>query len=626
MSYHNESEYQAQYQLSITDPDTFWAEKAKMLEWIRLWDTVKSGNLTEGNIKWFEGGKLNVSYNCLDRHLANHGDKIALIWEGDNPEHSSQLTYKELHLEVCKFANVLKAQGVNKGDRVCIYMPMIPEAIIAMQACARIGAIHSVIFGGFSPESIANRIMDADCKTVITTELGYRGGKPINFKVNIDQALITCPIVNTVIVISHTTKAVNWVKGRDIDYSQAVTTVAADCPCEPMDAEDPLFILYTSGSTGKPKGVLHTTAGYLLYCALTQKEVFGLLEDDIYWCTADVGWITGHSYVAYGPLANASTIVTFEGVPHYPDHSRYWQIIDKYQVSIFYTSPTAIRSLMQHGDAPLASTTRSSLRMLGSVGEPINPEAWQWYFDSVGNKRCPIVDTWWQTETGGFMIAPLTALGKQKPGCAMKPFYGIKPVILDEKGNELEGVSEGILAIKSAWPGMMRTVYGDHERFMNAYLKPYPGHYFTGDGAKRDADGDYWITGRIDDVLNVSGHRIGTAEVESALVLHPEVAEAAVVGMPHDIKGQGIYAYVVLMDGAQASETLKQELNQAVRTHIGPIAHLDQIQFAESLPKTRSGKIMRRILRKIACNEIDNLGDISTLSDPECVDKLIRAK
>jgi acetyl-CoA synthetase len=623
-NYSNDQSYQAQYQLSIQHPEQFWAEQAKILDWIKPWDKVISGNLTEGNVKWFEGGILNVSYNCLDRHLSERGDKIAVIWEGDSPGHSRKFSYKELHQAVCKFANVLKAQGVKKGDRVCIYMPMAPEALMAMLACARIGAVHSVIFGGFSPESIANRIIDVDCYTVVTSSFGYRGSKKLSFKDNVDEALLNCPNVRSVLVVTNENESVNWVKGRDVDYFKAASQASEHCPCEPMNAEDPLFILYTSGSTGKPKGVLHSTAGYLLYVTLSHKEVFGLQEHDIYWCTADVGWITGHSYVAYGPLANGATVVTFEGVPHYPDHSRYWQIIDKYQVSIFYTSPTAIRSLMQHGDGPLASTHRSSLRLLGTVGEPINPEAWEWYFESVGKKRCPIVDTWWQTETGGFMIAPPAQLNKQKPGSAMRPFYGVEPVILDEKGNELSGACEGILAIKSPWPGMLRTVYGDHDRFMKAYLKVYPGHYFTGDGAKRDQDGDYWITGRIDDVLNVSGHRIGTAEVESALVLHESVAEAAVVGMPHDIKGQGIYAYVVLMDGVIASEQLKKELNEMVRTHIGPIAHLDQVQFAEALPKTRSGKIMRRILRKIAAKETDNLGDISTLSNPESVEKLIQ--
>ncbi|MDO8954114.1 MAG: acetate--CoA ligase [Gammaproteobacteria bacterium] len=619
----SDNNYHIHYPLSITQPNVFWAEQARMLDWIKPWDTVCSGSLTEGNSKWFEGGLLNISYNCLDRHLPKHGAKTAIIWESDNPEHSRELSYIELHREVCKFANVLKAHNIKKGDRVCLYMPMTPEAMIAMLACARIGAVHSVVFGGFSPESIANRILDADCKIVITATTGSRGGKKISFKDNVDQALTSCPDVKTVIVVSDNDTPSNWVEGRDIDYSTASASISADCPCEPMAAEDPLFILYTSGSTGKPKGVLHTTAGYLLYVASTHKEVFGLQEDDIYWCTADIGWITGHSYVTYGPLANASTVVTFEGVPSYPDNSRYWQIIDKYKVSIFYTSPTAIRSLMQHGDEPLASTHRRSLRLLGSVGEPINPEAWQWYFESVGHKRCPIIDTWWQTETGGFMIAPPIEL-HNKPGSAMRPYYGVQPVILDEKGHELSGACEGILAIKASWPGMMRSVYGDHDRFMKSYLKVYPGYYFTGDGAKRDKDGDYWITGRIDDVLNVSGHRIGTAEVESALVLHPDVAEAAVVGVPHDIKGQGIYAYVVLMDGATPSEALKKALNQMVRTQIGPIAHLDTIQFAEALPKTRSGKIMRRILRKIACKETDSLGDISTLSNPESVEKLVK--
>ncbi len=566
---------------------------------------------------------MNVAYNCIDRHLERRGEQIAIVWEGDNPSESAHITYRKLHHNVCRLANVLKSRGVEKGDRVCIYMPMIPEAAYAMLACARIGAVHSVVFGGFSPDSLRDRILDADCRTMITADEGVRGGKYIPLKQNVEKALKDCPDVSTVVVVERTQGDIPWVEGRDIWYHEALHAASADCPAEVMDAEDPLFILYTSGSTGKPKGVLHTTGGYLLGAAMTHKYVFDYHDGDVYWCTADVGWVTGHSYIVYGPLANGATTLMFEGVPNYPDASRFWQVIDKHQVNIFYTAPTAIRALMREGDAPVRQTSRSSLRLLGSVGEPINPEAWEWYYQVVGEKRCPIVDTWWQTETGSILITPLPGATALKPGSATRPFFGVQPVLLDEKGKEIDGAGSGVLAIKASWPSQIRSVYGDHQRMIDTYFKPYPGYYFSGDGARRDEDGYYWITGRVDDVINVSGHRIGTAEVESALVLHDAVAEAAVVGCPHDVKGQAIYAFVTLMAGSQPSEALQQELLALVGKEIGSFAKPDHLQWAPSLPKTRSGKIMRRILRKIACNELDSLGDTSTLADPGVVQGLI---
>ena len=618
--------YDEMYQRSIKDPEGFWAEQAeKFLTWSKPWDKVLDWSYT-GNvhIKWFEGGKLNVSYNCIDRHLEKRGDQVAIIWEGDNPAEDKKITYNELYEHVTKLANVLKSRGVKKGDRVCIYMPMIPEAAYAMLACTRIGAVHSVVFGGFSPESLKDRILDSDCRVVITADEGLRGGRPVPLKKNTDKALEQCPNVNTVITVKRTGGNIGWVDGRDIWYEEATAAASTDCPPEEMDAEDPLFILYTSGSTGKPKGVLHTTGGYLLYAAITTKYTFDLHEGDIYWCTADVGWVTGHSYLVYGPLAIGATTLSFEGIPSYPDASRFWQVVDKHQVSVFYTAPTAIRALMREGEGPVKKASRKSLRLLGTVGEPINPEAWEWYHKVVGEERCPIVDTWWQTETGGHLITPLPGATPLKPGSATKPFFGVQPAIVDASdGTVLEGATEGALVITHPWPAQMRTVYGDHQRFIDTYFSTYKGTYFTGDGARRDADGYYWITGRMDDVLNVSGHRMGTAEVESALVLHEAVAEAAVVGYPHDIKGQGIYCYVTLVMGVEPSDELKKELVKQVREEIGPIASPDVIQWAPSLPKTRSGKIMRRILRKIASNEIDTLGDTSTLADPSVVDDLI---
>jgi len=612
------------YQQSIEQPETFWAEQAKaFLTWFKPWDQVHRGDLEQGRAEWFKGGQLNVAYNCIDRHLEKRGEQIAIIWEGDNPAESAHITYNKLHHNVSRLANVLKSRGVKKGDRVCIYMPMIPEAAYAMLACARIGAVHSVVFGGFSPDALRDRILDADCRTVITADEGVRGGKYVALKNNVDKALQSCPDVSTVVVVERTQGDVAWVEGRDIWYHQALKDVSADCPAEPMDAEDPLFILYTSGSTGKPKGVLHTTGGYLLGAAMTHKYVFDYHEGDIYWCTADVGWVTGHSYIVYGPLANAATTLMFEGVPNYPDASRFWQVIDKHQVNTFYTAPTALRALMREGAAPVKATSRSSLRLLGTVGEPINPEAWEWYFHVVGDMRCPIVDTWWQTETGSILITPLPGATDLKPGSATRPFFGVQPVLLDEQGKEIEGPGSGVLAIKASWPSQIRSVYGDHQRMIDTYFKPYPGYYFTGDGARRDEDGYYWITGRVDDVINVSGHRIGTAEVESALVLHDAVAEAAVVGYPHDVKGQGIYAYVTLMNGQEPSDELKKDLLTLVGKEIGSFAKPELIQWAPGLPKTRSGKIMRRILRKIACNELENMGDTSTLADPSVVDSLI---
>ncbi len=620
----NANLYQQMYTQSISDPDTFWAEQAELfLDWDKKWDRVQNCDMGKGKIIWFEGAKLNVTTNCIDRHLPQRASQTAFIWESDDPSVDKKITYQQLHDEVCQLANALKQRGVKKGDRVCIYMPMIPEATYAMLACARIGAIHSVVFGGFSPESLSNRILDSDCQIVITADEGLRGGKTVPLKNNVDQALKSCPNVHTNLVIKHTGGDIEWHESRDIWYHELVT--ACDTVCEPelMDAEDPLFILYTSGSTGKPKGVLHTTAGYLLFAAMTHKYTFDYHEGDVYWCTADVGWITGHSYIVYGPLANGATSVIFEGIPTYPDSSRFWQVCDKHQVNIFYTAPTAIRALMRDGNDPVTATSRSSLKLLGTVGEPINPEAWQWYYQVVGNKQCPIVDTWWQTETGGHMLTPFPGATTLKPGSATKPFFGVQPAIVDPDGNILEGACEGNLVMLGSWPGQMRTLYGDHQRFIDTYFSTYEGMYFTGDGARRDKDGDYWITGRVDDVLNVSGHRMGTAEIESALVLHELVAEAAVVGFPHEIKGQGIYAYVTLIKGATPDEALKTELSNLVRSEIGPIAKPDILQWAPGLPKTRSGKIMRRILRKIAANEINALGDTSTLADPEVVEDLI---
>jgi len=624
----NEADYKAMYQRSVDDPDGFWAEQAeKFLDWYTPWDTVSdvSFDASDLHIKWFEGGKLNLTYNCIDRHLETRGDQVAIIWEGDDPNDDQKITFRELHEHVSKLANALKARGVKKGDRVCIYMPMIPEAGYAMLACARIGAVHSVVFGGFSPESLKDRILDSDCRVVITADDGVRGGKHIPLKANTDKALEGCPNVHTVLTVKRTGNDTNWVTDRDVWYHEAMAEASADCPPEEMDAEDPLFILYTSGSTGKPKGVLHTTGGYLLYATVTMKYTFDLHEDDIYWCTADVGWITGHSYLLYGPLANGATTVFFEGVPNYPDASRFWQIVDKHNITVFYTAPTAIRALMREGDEPVTKTSRKSLRLLGTVGEPINPEAWEWYYHVVGDERCPIVDTWWQTETGGHMLTPLPGAVPLKPGSATRPFFGIVPGLIDTETNTLieDTEAEGALVMTRSWPGQMRTVYGDHERFINTYFKDYPGYFTTGDGARRDADGDYWITGRMDDVLNVSGHRMGTAEVESALVLHDAIAEAAVVGYPHDIKGQGIYAYVTPVIGVEPSDALRDELVALVRSEIGPIAKPDVIQWAPGLPKTRSGKIMRRILRKIAENDVEHLGDTSTLADPGVVDDLV---
>ena len=618
------SQYNEMYQKSIDDAETFWAEQAsEFLTVFETWDQVSSSDFTTATATWFRGAKLNASYNCIDRHLEKRGDQTAIIWEGDEPDQDLKINYRDLHEAVCRLSNALKARGVGKGDRVCIYMPMIPEAACAMLACARIGAVHSVVFGGFSPESIKDRILDSDCRTVITADEGVRGGRIIPLKANVDTALDECPNVHSVFVVRRTGAEISWTEGRDVDYRQAVSLASAECAPEIMDAEDPLFILYTSGSTGKPKGVMHTTAGYLLGAAMTHKYVFDYHENDIYWCTADVGWVTGHSYIVYGPLANGATTLMFEGVPTYPDNSRFWQVVDKHQVNIFYTAPTAIRALMAAGNQPVSSTSRTSLRILGSVGEPINPEAWEWYYSVVGDSRCPIVDTWWQTETGAIMITPLPGVTDLKPGSATKPFFGVKLALLDADGNELDGPAEGNLVISQSWPSQIRSVFGDHERCINTYFSAYPGFYLTGDSARRDGDGYYWVTGRVDDVINVSGHRLGTAEIESALVLHDAVAEAAVVGYPHDIKGQGIYAYVTLMTGTEPSGTLSQELTQFVAGEIGSFAKPEIIQFAPGLPKTRSGKIMRRILRKIAANELDNLGDTSTLADPAVVQQLI---
>lgn len=625
-AYVDAAKYKDMYAASVADPNAFWAEQAKRVDWIKPFTKVKNTSYAPGkvSIKWYEDGVLNVSYNCVDRHLQKRGDQVAIIWEGDDPKDAKSITYKELHAEVCRFANVLKARGVKKGDRVTIYMPMIPEATYAMLACTRIGAVHSVVFGGFSPDSLAGRIDDCKSNVVVTADEGLRGGKKVPLKVNADEAADKTGHVTSIIVVRRTGAAVNMKAGRDVYYHEAAQSVAADCPIEPMSAEDPLFILYTSGSTGKPKGVLHTTGGYLVYASMTHQYVFDYHDGDIYWCTADVGWVTGHSYIVYGPLSNGATTLMFEGVPNYPSTSRFWEVIDKHKVNIFYTAPTAIRALMQFGDAPVKKTSRASLRLLGSVGEPINPEAWEWYHRVVGDDRCPVVDTWWQTETGGILITPLPGAIKLKPGSATLPFFGIKPEIVDNEGKVLQGACEGNLCIADSWPGQMRTVYGDHERFMQTYFSTYANKYFTGDGCRRDEDGYYWITGRVDDVLNVSGHRMGTAEVESALVAHAKVSEAAVVGYPHDIKGQGIYAYVTLMAGEQPTEELRKELVGWVRKEIGAIASPDLIQFAPGLPKTRSGKIMRRILRKIAEDEYGNLGDTSTLADPAVVDDLVK--
>jgi len=615
--------YEEMYKQSVDDPEGFWAEQAeKFVSWYRPWDKVLEWNYNEGEISWFEGAELNVCYNCVDRHLESRGDQVAIIWEGDDPNEDRKITYRELHGEVCRFANVLKARGVKKGDRVCIYLPMIPEAAYAMLACARIGAVHSVVFGGFSPESIKDRILDSDCRLVITADEGVRGGKAVPLKSNTDKALESCPNVHSVVVVRRTGGDVQWHAQRDVWLHEIAATVDSDCEPERMNAEDPLFILYTSGSTGKPKGVLHTSGGYLLFAAITHKYVFDYHDGEHYWCTADVGWITGHTYIIYGPLNNGAITLMFEGIPTYPDASRFWQVCDKHQITTFYTAPTAIRALMREGEEPVGKTSRTSLRLLGTVGEPINPEAWEWYHKVVGDGRCPIVDTWWQTETGGHLITPLPGATALKPGSATMPFFGVVPALVDNEGELLEGAAEGNLVITRPWPGQMRTVYGDHQRFVNTYFTTYPGMYFTGDGARRDKDGYYWITGRVDDVLNVSGHRLGTAELESALVLHNDVAEAAVVGYPHDIKGQGIYAYVTLVKGVEYTDALKTDLIKLVRNEIGPIATIDVIQWAPGLPKTRSGKIMRRILRKIAANEIDSLGDTSTLADPGVVDDL----
>jgi len=624
-AYVDEAKYKEWYARSVKDPNGFWAEHGKRIDWIKPFSKIKNTSYDPDNvsIKWFEDGTLNVCYNCVDRHLAKRGDQTAILWEGDDPKEDKKLTYKQLHADVCRFANVLKARGVKKGDRVTIYMPMIPETAISMLACARIGAIHSVVFGGFSPDSLAGRIEDCKSSVVVTADEGIRGGRKIPLKANTDAACEKAGGVTSIIVVRRTNAPINMKSGRDIYYDEIAKTVPADCPCEEMNAEDPLFILYTSGSTGKPKGVLHTSGGYLVFTSITHQYVFDYHEGEIYWCTADVGWVTGHSYIVYGPLSNGAISMMFEGVPNYPTDSRFWEVCDKHKVNIIYTAPTAIRALMQGGDEPVKKTSRKSLRLLGTVGEPINPEAWEWYYRVVGEGRCPIVDTWWQTETGGILITPLPGAIRLKPGSATQPFFGVQPVIVDAEGKVQQGATSGNLCIADSWPGQMRTVYGDHQRFVDTYFKTYPGKYFTGDGCRRDEDGFYWITGRVDDVINVAGHRLGTAEVESALVAHPKCSEAAVVGYPHDIKGQGIYAYVTLMAGVQPSEELRKELVQWVRKEIGPIASPDLIQFAPSLPKTRSGKIMRRILRKIAEDEFSNLGDTSTLADPAVVDDLV---
>ena len=617
--------YEELYAQSIADPNAFWAEHGKRIDWMKPYSQVSdvSYDKSDLSIRWYHDGTLNAAANCLDRHLETRGDQTAIIWEGDDPADSKHISYAELHEEVSKFSNVLKAQGVKKGDRVTIYMPMIPEAAVAMLACARVGAVHSVVFGGFSPDALAGRIQDCESTVVITSDEGVRGGRPIPLKANTDAALESCPDCTSCIVVKRTGGDVSMKAGRDVWYHEEMAKASSDCPAEEMNAEDPLFILYTSGSTGKPKGVLHTTGGYMVYASMTHQYVFDYHDGDIYWCTADVGWVTGHSYILYGPLANGATTLMFEGVPTYPDVSRFWQVVEKHKVNIFYTAPTAIRALMREGEAPVKKYDRSSLRLLGSVGEPINPEAWKWYYEVVGDSNCPIVDTWWQTETGGILITPLPGATATKPGSATRPFFGVQPVLVDNDNQIIEGAAEGSLCIDASWPGQMRTVYGDHQRFIDTYFSTFEGRYFTGDGARRDEDGYYWITGRVDDVINVSGHRMGTAEVESALVAHAKVAEAAVVGYPHDIKGQGIYAYVTLNAGEATSDELEAELKKWVRKEIGPIATPDLLQWAPGLPKTRSGKIMRRILRKIAANEHDQLGDTSTLADPSVVDELI---
>ena len=615
--------YELMYAQSMSEPDKFWADQAdQFISWDKKWDKVSDVDFSKGKIAWFEGATLNVSYNCLDRHLPERANQVAIIWEGDDPDSSQSVTYKELHEMVCKFSNGMRDLGVEKGDRICLYMPMIIEATVAMLACARLGAIHSVVFGGFSPDALRDRILDSECKMVITADEGVRGGKFIPLKANVDIATKECGCVEHIVVVKRTGSDIGW-SDRDVWYHELVKDASSNFPCEMFDAETPLFILYTSGSTGKPKGVLHTSGGYLLYAAMTHKYTFDYQEGDIYWCTADVGWVTGHSYIVYGPLANGATSLMFEGIPNYPDASRFWQVIDKHQVNIFYTAPTAIRALMGAGNELVQKTSRSSLKILGTVGEPINPEAWEWYYSIVGEERCPVVDTWWQTETGGHMITPMPFATELKPGSATKPFFGVEPQVLTESGEVLEGEASGVLVLARSWPGQMRTLYNNHERFMEAYFSTYPGKYFAGDGVKRDADGYYWITGRVDDVLNISGHRLGTAEIESALVLHSNVSEAAVVGMPHDIKGQGIYAYVSLMSGIEGTDELKKELVALVRKEIGPIATVDKIQFAQGLPKTRSGKIMRRILRKIAEDDYKELGDTSTLAEPGVVEDLI---
>jgi acetyl-CoA synthetase len=621
----DDAKYHAMYEASIRDPEAFWREHGDRIDWFTPYSRVKNATFGPGavSIRWFEDGTTNAAYNCVDRHLESRGDQVAIIWEGDDPSESKHITYSELHREVCRWANVLRNREVKRGDRVTIYLPMIPEAAYAMLACARLGAVHSVVFGGFSPDSLAGRIKDCGSQMVITADEGLRGGRKVPLKANVDAAIERVGGVDHVIVVRRTGGAVDMLPGRDVYYHEAAAMVTDECPCEEMKAEDPLFILYTSGSTGQPKGVLHTTGGYLVFTSMTHQYVFDYHDGDIYWCTADVGWVTGHSYILYGPLANGATTLMFEGVPNYPSMARFWEVIDKHKVNTFYTAPTAIRALMQAGEAPVKTTSRASLRLLGSVGEPINPEAWAWYHRVVGDERCPIVDTWWQTETGGILITPLPGATRLKPGSATRPFFGVVPQIVDADGRVLEGAAEGNLCIAESWPGQMRTVFGDHERFVQTYFSTYPGKYFTGDGCRRDADGYYWITGRVDDVINVSGHRMGTAEVESALVAHPKVSEAAVVGYPHDIKGQGIYAYVTLMAGEEPSEALRKELVGWVRKEIGPIASPDLIQFAPGLPKTRSGKIMRRILRKIAEDEFGNLGDTSTLADPAVVDDLV---
>jgi acetyl-CoA synthetase len=617
--------YLQEYERSINDPENFWAEHGQRIDWIKPYTHIKDVSYSEKDlhIKWFYDGTLNVSSNCLDRHLEKRGDQTAIIWEGDDPNEDKRISFKELHSEVCKFANALKELGVKKGDRITIYMPMIPEAAVAMLACARVGAIHSVVFGGFSPDALAGRIQDCDSSLIITADEGIRGGKPIPLKANTDEALNSCPMCKTVVVVKRTGGKIDWVEGRDYWYHDITSAQSVECQPEEMNAEDPLFILYTSGSTGKPKGVMHTSGGYIVYASMTHEYVFDYKDGEVYWCTADVGWVTGHSYILYGPLANGATTLMFEGVPNYPNSSRFWDVCDKHNVSIFYTAPTALRALMREGEGPVKATSRKSLRLLGSVGEPINPEAWLWYYNVVGDGRCPIVDTWWQTETGGILITPLPGATDLKPGSATRPFFGIKPIIVDADGNVLDGATTGNLCLAESWPGQMRTVYGDHDRFFQTYFATFPGRYFTGDGCRRDEDGYYWITGRVDDVINVSGHRMGTAEVESALVAHSLVAEAAVVGYPHEIKGQGIYAYVTLNVGVEPDEELRKELIQWVRKEIGPIASPDLIQWAPGLPKTRSGKIMRRILRKVAENDFGSLGDTSTLAEPAVVQDLI---